>query len=126
MTSYIADYQGTLTLHGETMTGMPAYVISEVEVIDEVQGRQYRDLAAASVARHGGRYIVRGAEPEVPEGEWPPARRVVVIEFATMEQLHRWHGSAEYAEALAVRQTALRRRLLFVDGIPDEAGPGPG
>lgn len=101
---------------------MPAYVISEVEVIDEAQGRQYRELAAASIARHGGRYVVRGAEPEVAEGEWPSARRVVIVEFATMEQLHRWYGSAEYAEALAVRQTALRRRLLFVDGTLDDAG----
>lgn len=100
---------------------MPAYAISEVEIIDEVQGQRYRELAAASIAQYGGRYVVRGAEPEVPEGQWPAARRVVIIEFATMEQLHRWYGSAEYAEALAVRQTALRRTLLFVDGIPDEA-----
>ena len=103
---------------------MPAYVISEVEVIDETGGQRYRELAAASIARYGGRYIVRGAEPQVPEGEWPPSQRVVVVEFATMEQLRRWYGSAEYAQALAVRQTALRRRLLFVEGIPDEADQG--
>jgi uncharacterized protein (DUF1330 family) len=95
-------------------------VISEVEVIDPVQGQRYRELAAASIASYGGRYVVRGAEPQVAEGEWPPAQRVVVVEFPTMEQLRRWYGSAEYAQALAVRQTALRRRLLFVDGVPDE------
>lgn len=100
---------------------MSAYVISEVEVIDEIQGQEYRDLAAASIARYGGRYVVRGAQPQVPEGEWPPAQRVVVVEFPTMEQLRRWYSSTEYAKALAVRQTALRRRLLFVDGIPEEA-----
>jgi uncharacterized protein (DUF1330 family) len=103
---------------------MSAYVISEVEVIDEIQGQQYRELAAASIAKYGGRYVVRGAEPQVPEGEWPSARRVVVVEFPTMEQLRRWYSSAEYAKALAVRQTALRRRLLFVDGILEEADQG--
>jgi uncharacterized protein (DUF1330 family) len=98
---------------------MAAYVISEVEMLDETQGQRYRELAAASIALHGGRYIVRGAEPEVAEGEWPPAQRVVVVEFQDMEQLRCWYGSRDYAEALAVRQTALTRRLLFVDGVSD-------
>ena len=49
---------------------MPAYVISDVTVLDEVGGRRYRDLAARSITRYGGRYLVRGADPEVPEGEW--------------------------------------------------------
>jgi uncharacterized protein (DUF1330 family) len=98
---------------------MPAYVISEVEMLDESQGQRYRDLAAASIALHGGRYIVRGAKPEVAEGEWPDARRVVVVEFPTMEQLRSWYDSSDYAEALAVRQTALNRRLLFVDGVDE-------
>ncbi len=96
---------------------MPAYVISEVAVLDEEQGQRYRELAAASIARYGGRYLVRGAEPEVPEGDWPAAHRVVVVEFPTMQRLRSWYASTEYAQALAVRQTALTRRLLFVDGV---------
>ncbi|MGA9311420.1 MAG: DUF1330 domain-containing protein [Pseudonocardiaceae bacterium] len=96
---------------------MTAYAISEVEMLDEAQAQRYRELASASIARYGGRYLVRGAAPEVPEGEWPTRQRVVVVEFASMEQLQRWYDSAEYAEALAVRQTALNRRLLFVNGV---------
>lgn len=42
-----------------TMVGMLAYVISEVQILDDSQGQRYRELAAASIARHGGRYIVR-------------------------------------------------------------------
>jgi uncharacterized protein (DUF1330 family) len=96
---------------------MTAYVISEVEILDEAGGRRYRELAAASIARHGGRYLVRGARPDVPEGEWPDAARVVIVEFPTMEQLRAWYSSSDYADALAVRETALTRRLLFVPGI---------
>lgn len=36
-----------------------------------------------------------------------------------MKQLHSWYSSKDYAEALAVRKTALTRRLLFVDGVDD-------
>jgi uncharacterized protein (DUF1330 family) len=98
-----------------------AYVISEVEILDETQGQRYRELAAASIRRHGGRYLVRGACPQVPEGDWPPAGRVVVVEFPSMEQLRSWYRSPDYAEALAVRQTALDRRLLFVEGVPSQS-----
>jgi uncharacterized protein (DUF1330 family) len=97
---------------------MTAYVISEVEILDEALGQRYRDLAGASMAQYGGRYLVRVASPEVPEGDWPDGQRVVVVEFDSMEQLRRWYRSPEYAEALAIRQTALSRRLLFVDGLP--------
>jgi uncharacterized protein (DUF1330 family) len=103
---------------------MAAYVISEVEMLDETQGRRYRELAAGSIARHGGRYLVRGAAPVVAEGDWPPGCRIVIVEFATMERLQAWYASADYAEALAVRQTALDRRLLFVDGAPTAPGLG--
>jgi uncharacterized protein (DUF1330 family) len=99
------------------LASMTAYVISEVDILDEELGQRYRDLAGASIAQYGGRYLVRGASPEVPEGDWPDSQRVVVVEFASMDQLQRWYRSPEYAEALTLRQTALSRRLLFVDGL---------
>lgn len=99
---------------------MTAYAISEFEVLDDTELQRYRQLAAASIARHGGRYIVRGARPDVAEGELPAGQRVVVVEFVSMAQLRRWYASADYAEALAVRDTALTRRLLFVDGVGDQ------
>jgi uncharacterized protein (DUF1330 family) len=93
-------------------------VISEVEILDESQGQHYRELAAAPIARHGGRYVVRGARPEVPEGDWSDEQRVVVVEFPTMAMLQTWYACADYAEALTLRQTALRRPL-FVQGVEE-------
>jgi uncharacterized protein (DUF1330 family) len=99
------------------MGRMAAYAISEVEVYDEEQARRYRELAQASITRYGGRYLVRGAVPQAPEGEWPPDERVVIVEFPDMARLRAWYASPEYAEALTIRQTALGRRLLFVEGV---------
>jgi uncharacterized protein (DUF1330 family) len=96
---------------------VPAYVISEVEIVNEALGLRYRDLAAASIARHGGRYIVRGGSPIPAEGVWPEDERLVVVEFPSMDQLQAWYASEDYAEALAMSKMALRRRLLFVDGV---------
>jgi uncharacterized protein (DUF1330 family) len=101
---------------------MSAYVISEVEVLDEAQGERYRELAAASIERHGGRYLVRGATPDVPEGDWHAQQRVVVAEFPSMDELRAWYESGDYADALALSRTALKRRLLFVNGVGEVAG----
>jgi uncharacterized protein (DUF1330 family) len=95
---------------------MPAYVISEVEPRDAALMEKYRALAAASIERHGGRYIVRGGAAELVEGG-PPVKTLVIVEFPDMVRAKEWYGSADYAEALTVRRAgALERRLVFVEG----------
>jgi uncharacterized protein (DUF1330 family) len=96
---------------------MAAFVISEVEFLDETFADQYRTLAAASIEEYGGRYLVRGATPDAVEGEVSPRRRLVVVEFPDMDVARRWYASESYAEALALRDRALTRRLLFVEGV---------
>jgi len=95
---------------------MTAYVISEIEDVDPALIEQYRALAQAAIAKHGGRYIVRGGAIETVEGGWAP-KQIVIVEFPTMEQAHAWYRSADYAEALKLRRTALRRKLIFVEGV---------
>ena len=96
---------------------MPAYVISELEVRDAAGIETYRTLAAKSIAQYGGRYLVRGGAASTAEGG-PPPKNIIVVEFPSMERLREWYASPEYAEALKVRQTALDRRLIFVEGVP--------
>jgi hypothetical protein len=47
---------------------------------------------------------------------WPSQQRIVVIEFPSMDQLKTWYDSPEYRVARTIAQTALGRRLLFVEG----------
>lgn len=96
---------------------MTAYVISEVDVHDEDLADRYRAMAQNSIAEYGGRYVVRGASPEVLEGDWPSSWRVVIVEFPSLARAHEWYASPQYAEALRISRTALERRLLFVEGI---------
>jgi uncharacterized protein (DUF1330 family) len=99
-----------------SVISMSAYVISEVRIVDPDVAARYMELAASSIERHGGRYLVRGANPSVPQGEWDEDRQVVVVEFEDREHLETWYTSGDYAEALQF-QSALDRRLLFVDGV---------
>jgi uncharacterized protein (DUF1330 family) len=96
---------------------MAAYVVSEVEVLDEESFQQYRELARASIEQYGGRYLVRAALPEAAEGDWPSRRRLVIVEFPDMETAQSWYSSEEYSKALVVRDRALSRRLVFVEGV---------
>ena len=106
---------------------MAAYLISQVEVLDEEGWQRYREIAAPAIAKYGGRYLIRGAMPEVIEGDWAPPhaerQQIIVAEFPTMQQLHAWYRSDEYAPALAERGTAVARRLLFVQGIDEPNTP---
>ncbi|MGX8008633.1 DUF1330 domain-containing protein [Mesorhizobium sp. ORM8.1] len=95
---------------------MPAYVISDVTIRDEETIEIYRTRAAASIAQHGGRYLVRGGEVETLEGNWKPGP-LIVVEFPDIETARRWYRSDEYAAALEVRDAALSRNLILVDGI---------
>src|SRR3954471_17814779 len=93
---------------------MPAYVISEVEARDQAAMEAYRTLAAATIAQYGGRHLVRGGAAELVEGG-PPPKTIIIVEFTSMERAREWYSSPEYAEALKLRQTALERRLMFVE-----------
>ncbi|MBR0703208.1 DUF1330 domain-containing protein [Bradyrhizobium sp. 62B] len=95
---------------------MTAYVISEVEMRDADDFEAYRALAAKTIAQYGGHYLVRGGKAELVEGNLPP-KAVIIVEFESMVRLKEWYASPEYAEALKLRQTALERRLLFVEGV---------
>jgi len=93
-----------------------AYLISDVETRDPEAMARYREAAAASIAQYGGRYLVRGGPIETLEGGWTP-QAIVVVAFDTADQARAWYASPEYAQALKVRQTALARRLILVEGV---------
>jgi len=94
---------------------MAAYLILDVEVTDPAGYADYAKLAAPTVARYGGRYIVRGGKAETLEGDWQP-KRVVVLEFESVEQLRRWYDSEEYRAPRALRHKYAKTNSIIVQG----------
>ena len=95
---------------------MPALVIVDIEVTDPVRYEEYKKLASASIAAHGGRYLVRGGAHEVLDGDWTP-RRLVVLQFDSVAQAKAWRNSTEYAEAKKVREHCARSNMIVVEGV---------
>jgi uncharacterized protein (DUF1330 family) len=94
---------------------MAAYVIGEVDITDPAAYDDYRKQVLAVVTRYGGRFIARGGKAEALEGASP--RRVVLLEFPSMEQAQKWYRSPEYAPLIALRQRASTGRLILVEGV---------
>jgi uncharacterized protein (DUF1330 family) len=92
---------------------MTAYLISEVVVQDQSALQKYRDIAAATHAAYGGRYVVRGGEITVLEGDRHP-KLLIIVEFADVDTAKRWYASDEYAEALQYRDAAFSNRSLMI------------
>lgn len=94
---------------------MPAYLISTIDIKDPVGYEEYRKLVAAPLAKYGGKFIVRGGQLEYLEGDWRP-KRVVVVEFESLDKARAFHGSAEYAEAMKIRQRTSESSVIIVQG----------
>lgn len=95
---------------------MAAYVLVSVDVHDPEGYREYTAQTPGTVERYGGRFIVRGGAYETVEGEWQP-KRIVVVEFPSMEQARAWYASPEYQTILPIRQhNSTCEFLTFVDG----------
>jgi uncharacterized protein (DUF1330 family) len=95
---------------------MPAYVIVETDITDPERYERYKAAAGAAVAAAGGRYVVRGGELAVLEGDWQPSR-LVVLEFEDLAAAKRWYDSERYLEARRLREGAARMRMVAVQGV---------
>lgn len=95
---------------------MPAYVIAETDVIDPERYEQYKAASPAAIAAGGGRFLVRGGELVVLEGDWQPSR-LVVLEFEDLAAAHRWYESEAYRGAKKLREGAAHLRMVAVQGI---------
>jgi uncharacterized protein (DUF1330 family) len=95
---------------------MAAYIIARVEVTDWEQYREYTRATPEAIARYGGKFIVRGGEIVTLEGE-PETRRLVVIEFQSLQRVQEFFNSPEYTKVKQLRLAAAVGQFLAVQGV---------
>ncbi len=95
---------------------MAAYVIVDLDVKDPTAYESHRRKVPGTIAKYGGRFLVRGGEVRVLEGDWMP-KRVVVLEFPSMDALQRWYRSDDYKPLIAQRQRAAAGDVIAVEGV---------
>jgi uncharacterized protein (DUF1330 family) len=95
---------------------MPAYLIVETDIRDHEQYERYKAASPGAVAAGGGRFVARGGELAVLEGDWEP-ERLVVLEFEDIDAIKRFYASPEYQAAKALREGAATLRMVAVQGL---------
>src|SRR5205807_1361358 len=101
---------------GALPCAMGAYVIVDIDIVDPVGYEEYKNLAGATVAKYGGKYIVRGGKTEVLEGDWNP-KRIVVLQFDSVERAKAWLNSEEYREPRKMRHRTAKTKMIMVEGV---------
>jgi uncharacterized protein (DUF1330 family) len=95
---------------------MAAYIIVDIDIHDAPGLEKYRKQVPATLAKYGGRFLVRGGQFETLEGHWRP-KRLVMLEFPNVQQAKRWYDSEEYRPLKAMRFKASKADLTLVEGV---------
>jgi uncharacterized protein (DUF1330 family) len=95
---------------------VPAYIVVETDVHDAEKYERYKQASPSAVAAGEGRFIVRGGEIAVLEGDWQP-KRLVLLEFPDLEAAKRFYESPEYQAAKRLREGAADFNMVAVEGV---------
>ncbi len=95
---------------------MPCYTIGHITVHNMEGYKKYADQVPATIAAHGGKYLVRGGDCKDIEGKMPHDRHVV-LEFPSREALEGWYYSPEYQAILSIRLANSEGVMTTVDGF---------
>ncbi len=95
---------------------MPAYLVAHIEVHDAVGFDEYRSQVAPIIDAFDGRYILRGGKTETLEGA-QQQRRLVIVEFPSMEAARRFYHSPDYAPVLQRRLDSAASDVVLVEGV---------
>lgn len=106
---------------------MPGYVGTLLDIHDQDRFRDYLKGVGPSLAKHGGRIVLRGPIAGVVEGRLDTREdtRLVMIEFDSLETARAWYQSDEYQELIALRREPVASTIaFFIDGFDLEPAPG--
>ncbi len=98
---------------------MSAYLVANVEIRDSEIFRDYMKATPAIIKQFGGKFLVRGGDFEICEGNWNP-KRLVVVEFESMQKAKQFYNSPEYKAIIDLRQSSAYTEWVFVDGLSAE------
>jgi uncharacterized protein (DUF1330 family) len=94
---------------------MTAYVVVDIEVRDATVYAEYIARAPATVTAYGGKYLARAGRTEKLEGEWVP-KRLVILQFESLERAKQWLNSPEYAPVKELRHKAAESNMVVIEG----------
>ena len=103
------------SLHAQSKP--PAYVISEIDVTNpDAYAKEFVPLANKALAESGQKRLASGGKTLALAGN-PPASRIVLSVFESMEKAQAAYTSPAYIEARKIGDQYGKLRIFAVEGI---------
>ncbi|WP_172292758.1 DUF1330 domain-containing protein [Pseudoruegeria sp. HB172150] len=93
------------------------YIIGHITVTDPEAYKEYIARDTPVLKALGARFLVRGGQSEVPEGE--TGQRHIVFEFDSYEQAKKAYYDPEYQEISEIRKRSAESTIILVEGHDD-------
>ena len=108
---------GALAVQGlHAQAKPPGYVVVEVAVTDkDSYAKEFIPPAAKAIEEGGGKYVVRGGKTTSFQGT-PPASRVVVLQFESMDKAQAWWDSPGRKNSQTIGDKYATFRIFAVEG----------
>jgi uncharacterized protein (DUF1330 family) len=94
---------------------MAAYLIFNVDVKKPQQYEVYRQWSSLAMKAYDAKVLVRGGATTSLEGQ--PPKRVVMLEFPSLEQAQAFYDSPQYKRARNAREGAALADIFIVQGV---------
>jgi uncharacterized protein (DUF1330 family) len=102
-------------LHAQTTA--KAYVVTEIEVINEEAQNAYIPKVGEVIKSTGGTYLARGGKIVALEGEAP--KRVTIAVYDSLEKAQASRNSPAWTALSADRHKAIRATSYITEGLPN-------
>ena len=95
---------------------MAYYAIFDTEIVDPEGYKEYQAKVGFGIEANGGKYLSRGGDLKVLEGNWD-LHRIVTLEFPDKAAFERWYQGAEYQALKVIRDRTVRTNAFTFGGF---------
>jgi len=96
---------------------MPGFYIAEINVKNQdAYMKEFVPAAVKALQDAGGKFVVRGGNIVATQGA-PPASRIVVLQFASIDKAQNWWNSQAQKEAQVIGDKYATFRSYIVEGL---------
>lgn len=97
---------------------MPAIIIGRMQIHGRDWMADYFEKIPLVVEAHGGRFLVRGGDPENLEGKGQVPDAAFILEFPDREHAKKFWDSDEFQELAVLRRSGSTLHAFLVDKLP--------
>ena len=103
------------TLHAQAKA--PGYIVAEIDVSNvEGYSKEFLPKAGPALDAAGAKFLARGGKNESIDGA-PPAKRVIISQFDSLEKAVAAYKSPAYMEARKIGDQYAKFRIFAVEGV---------